>query len=157
MGGSASAKQAARLGPADKQATLRRSEVGHDPGLSITTCVRPRCFTSSINRISSGRSGACAPKPPLPRLDPGWIQRLSERSIWRGGSLQEIRPGREGRGGLAELASGDPRRSVEERYGSQEGYNCAVRNAAERNCAPERAEGEAEFRQQRFHRSPDDQ
>jgi len=33
----------------------------------------------------------------------------------------------------ARLASGDPRRSVEERYGSQEGYNCVVRNAAERN------------------------
>ena len=31
------------------------------------------------------------------------------------------------------LASGDPRLSVEERYGSQEGYNCVVRNAAERN------------------------
>jgi hypothetical protein len=28
------------------------------------------------------------------------------------------------------IASGDPRRSVEERYGSQEGYNCAVRHAA---------------------------
>jgi len=26
----------------------------------------------------------------------------------------------------ARLASGDPRRSVEERYGSQEGYNCLV-------------------------------
>jgi hypothetical protein len=31
------------------------------------------------------------------------------------------------------LAAGDPRLSVEERYGSQEGYNCVVRNAAERN------------------------
>jgi hypothetical protein len=31
------------------------------------------------------------------------------------------------------LASGDPRLSVEERYGSQEGYNCVVRNAALRN------------------------
>ena len=30
------------------------------------------------------------------------------------------------------LASGDPRLSVEERYGSQEGHNCAVRNAAAR-------------------------
>ena len=30
----------------------------------------------------------------------------------------------------ARMTSGDPRRSVEERYGSQEGYNCAVRNAA---------------------------
>ncbi|HKD24982.1 MAG TPA: alpha/beta hydrolase domain-containing protein [Xanthobacteraceae bacterium] len=28
------------------------------------------------------------------------------------------------------LASGDPRRSVEERYGSQEGYDCVVRHAA---------------------------
>jgi Alpha/beta hydrolase domain len=28
------------------------------------------------------------------------------------------------------IASGDPRRSVEERYGSQEGYNCVVRHAA---------------------------
>ena len=31
------------------------------------------------------------------------------------------------------LAAGDPRLSVEERYGSQEGYNCVVRNAAARN------------------------
>jgi Alpha/beta hydrolase domain len=31
------------------------------------------------------------------------------------------------------LASGDPRRSVEERYGSQEGYNCVVRHAARQN------------------------
>jgi hypothetical protein len=31
------------------------------------------------------------------------------------------------------LASGDPRLSIEERYGSQEGYNCVVRNAALRN------------------------
>jgi hypothetical protein len=31
------------------------------------------------------------------------------------------------------LAAGDPRLSVEERYGSQEGYNCVVRNAAQRN------------------------
>ena len=31
------------------------------------------------------------------------------------------------------LASGDPRLSIEERYGSQEGYNCVVRNAAQRN------------------------
>ena len=30
------------------------------------------------------------------------------------------------------LAAGDPRLSVEERYGSQEGYNCVVRNAAAR-------------------------
>jgi hypothetical protein len=30
----------------------------------------------------------------------------------------------------ARLASGDPRRSVEERYGSQEGYNCVVARAA---------------------------
>jgi len=29
------------------------------------------------------------------------------------------------------LASGDPRRSVEERYGSQEGYNCLVRHFAQ--------------------------
>jgi hypothetical protein len=28
------------------------------------------------------------------------------------------------------MASGDPRRSIEERYGSQEGYNCVVRYAA---------------------------
>ena len=28
------------------------------------------------------------------------------------------------------LASGDPRHSVEERYGSQEGYDCVVRKAA---------------------------
>jgi len=28
------------------------------------------------------------------------------------------------------MASGDPRRSVEERYGSQEGYDCVVRHAA---------------------------
>jgi hypothetical protein len=28
------------------------------------------------------------------------------------------------------LASGDPRRSVEERYGSQEGYNCLVTRIA---------------------------
>jgi len=33
----------------------------------------------------------------------------------------------------ARLASGDPRLSVEERYGSQEGYNCVVRAAARRN------------------------
>jgi len=31
------------------------------------------------------------------------------------------------------LANGDPRPSVEERYGSQEGYNCVVRSAARRN------------------------
>jgi hypothetical protein len=31
------------------------------------------------------------------------------------------------------LAADDPRLSVEERYGSQEGYNCLVRNAAARN------------------------
>jgi hypothetical protein len=31
------------------------------------------------------------------------------------------------------LAAGDSRLSVEERYGSQEGYNCLVRNAAARN------------------------
>jgi Alpha/beta hydrolase domain len=31
------------------------------------------------------------------------------------------------------LAAGDPRLSVEERYGSQEGYNCVVSRAAERN------------------------
>jgi len=30
-------------------------------------------------------------------------------------------------------ATGDPRLSVEERYGSQEGYNCVVRRAADRN------------------------
>ncbi|HMG58531.1 MAG TPA: alpha/beta hydrolase domain-containing protein [Burkholderiales bacterium] len=30
----------------------------------------------------------------------------------------------------ARVASGDPRRSVEERYGSQEGYDCVVRHAA---------------------------
>jgi hypothetical protein len=30
------------------------------------------------------------------------------------------------------MASGDPRRSVEERYGSQEGYNCVVQAAARR-------------------------
>src|SRR5438552_14784304 len=30
----------------------------------------------------------------------------------------------------ARLASGDPRRSVEERYGSQEGYNCLVTRIA---------------------------
>jgi len=30
----------------------------------------------------------------------------------------------------ARLASGDPRRSIEERYGSQEGYNCVVKRAA---------------------------
>jgi len=30
----------------------------------------------------------------------------------------------------ARMASGDPRRSVEERYGSQEGYDCVVRHAA---------------------------
>jgi len=30
------------------------------------------------------------------------------------------------------LASGDPRRSIEERYGSQEGYNCVVQSAAKR-------------------------
>jgi Alpha/beta hydrolase domain len=30
------------------------------------------------------------------------------------------------------MASGDPRHSVEERYGSQEGYNCVVRHAAKR-------------------------
>jgi hypothetical protein len=30
------------------------------------------------------------------------------------------------------IASGDPRRSVEERYGSQEGYNCVVRRVAAR-------------------------
>jgi Alpha/beta hydrolase domain len=30
------------------------------------------------------------------------------------------------------MASGDPRRSIEERYGSQEGYNCVVRHAAKR-------------------------
>jgi hypothetical protein len=30
----------------------------------------------------------------------------------------------------ARLASGDPRRSVEERYGSQEGYNCLVKRVA---------------------------
>jgi len=30
------------------------------------------------------------------------------------------------------LTAGDPRLSVEERYGSQEGYNCVVRNAAAR-------------------------
>src|SRR4029079_2420869 len=30
------------------------------------------------------------------------------------------------------LATGDPRLSVEERYGSQEGYNCVVRAAAAR-------------------------
>jgi hypothetical protein len=33
----------------------------------------------------------------------------------------------------ARLASGDPRPSIEERYGSQEGYDCVVRNAARRN------------------------
>jgi hypothetical protein len=32
----------------------------------------------------------------------------------------------------ARLAADDPRRSVEERYGSQEGYDCVVRHAAER-------------------------
>jgi hypothetical protein len=31
------------------------------------------------------------------------------------------------------IAAGDPRLSVEERYGSQEGYDCVVRRAAERN------------------------
>jgi hypothetical protein len=31
------------------------------------------------------------------------------------------------------LTAGDPRLSIEERYGSQEGYNCVVRNAAQRN------------------------
>jgi len=30
----------------------------------------------------------------------------------------------------ARMASGDPRRSIEERYGSQEGYDCVVRHAA---------------------------
>jgi hypothetical protein len=30
----------------------------------------------------------------------------------------------------ARIASGDPRPSVEERYGSQEGYNCLVRHVA---------------------------
>jgi hypothetical protein len=30
----------------------------------------------------------------------------------------------------ARLASGDPRRSIEERYGSQEGYNCLVTQIA---------------------------
>lgn len=31
------------------------------------------------------------------------------------------------------LANGDPRLSVEERYGTQEGYDCVVRSAARRN------------------------